>query len=117
MIYLTILVALGTISEAHTSGTIETEKSMQKLLAHCATHPDATLRNKASSVILKEHSDASYFSESQERSRAGGYFYMGGTNGDISRPNGTIMVILTIMRNVMLSAEESECGALFYNAK
>ena len=61
---LTILVALGTISAAQTSGTIEIEKAIQKLLDYCATHPDATLWYKASGVVLKEHSDASYLSES-----------------------------------------------------
>ena len=42
---------------------------------------------------------------------------MGGTNEDFNQPNGSIMAISTIMRNVMSSAEEAECGALFYNAK
>ena len=42
---------------------------------------------------------------------------MGGTNEDNNRPNGEIMVTSTIMRNVMSSAAEAGCGALFYNAK
>ena len=42
---------------------------------------------------------------------------MGGANYDGKRPNGAIMVISTIISNVMSSAAEAECGALFYNAK
>ena len=83
-IYLTILVALDTFAAAQTSGKIETEKATQKLLDYCATHPDATVQYKAIGMILKSHSDASYFSKSQERVRAGGFFYMGDATGDIS---------------------------------
>ena len=70
---LTILVALGTIEAAQTIGKIEKEKEIQKLLDYCATHPNATLRYKASRVVLKAHSDALYFFESLAISRAG-YF-------------------------------------------
>ena len=68
-------------------------------------------------MVLKAHSDASYLSESLARSRAGGFLYMRGTNEDNNRPNGSIIVILTIMHNVMSSAAEAECGVLFYNVK
>ena len=90
---------------------------MQKLLHSCATYPNATLRYKASGMVLKAHSDASYFSKSQTRNRAGAFTYMGGANEDSNRSNGSIMVISTIMRNVVSSAAGAECGALFYNAK
>ena len=59
---LKILVALGTILSAPTIGTIKTEKAMQELLAYYDTHPSATLRYKDSGMVLKAHSDASYFS-------------------------------------------------------
>ena len=90
---------------------------MHKLLDCCATHPSATLWYKASGVGIKARSDASYFSESQARSRAGDFFYVVGTNEYSNQPNGEIMVISTIMRNVMSSAAEAECEALFHNAK
>ena len=38
---------------------------------------------------------------------------MGGATDNISQLNGTIMVISTIIRNLMLSAAEAELGALF----
>ena len=55
------------------SGTIEIKKEIHKLLDYCATHPDATLQYKASGMILRVHSDASYFSESQARIRVGDF--------------------------------------------
>ena len=70
---LTIMATLRTISAAQTSGTTETEKAMHKLLDYCATHPNATLRYKASGVVLKAHSDAFYLSESKSIIRAGGF--------------------------------------------
>ena len=68
-------------------------------------------------MVIKAHSDALYFLESQARSIEGGFFYMGGANADINRPNGAIVVISTITRKLMSSAAEAECGSLLYNAK
>ena len=39
------------------------------------------------------------------------------SNKNISRPNGAIMVVSTIICSVMLSAAEAKCGVLFYNSK
>ena len=39
------------------------------------------------------------------------------TNKYNNRPNGAIMVIPDIMRNVISSSAEAECGVLFYNTK
>ena len=75
--------------------------AIQNLLDYCDTHPDANLRYKARGMILKVHSDSSYLSESQARSRAGIFFYMGGATIDSSQKNGEIMVILTIISNAM----------------
>ena len=41
---------------------------------------------------------------------------MGGISEDSNRPNGVIMVISTIMRSVLSSAAEADCGELYYNA-
>ena len=60
---MTILVALGKIATAHTRGTIYTEKAMHKLLDYGATHYNATLRYKASRMVLKANSDVSHLSE------------------------------------------------------
>ena len=114
---LTIIVALGKFSEAQTSGTIRTEKAIQKLLDFCVTYPDDTLWYKSSGMILKSHSDAFYFSEAQASTRAGIFFYIGDETNNISRPNSAIVVISTIICNIMLSVLGADCGASFYNAK
>ena len=114
----TLLVALGTIAAQQARGTTTTAKAITQLLDYCHTHPDATIRYRASDMILKIHSDASYLSEAKARSRARGHFYMG--DKPSNRPeqsNGPILNKSTIMRNVLSSAAEAECGALFDNTK
>ena len=115
----TMLVALGTIAAAQTKGTEATMEAAVQLLNYAATHLDATIRYHKSDMILHIHSDASYLSEPQARSRVGGYYYLGGTEepADITKPNGPIHVESRIMRNVMASASEAETGALFINGQ
>jgi hypothetical protein len=112
----TQLVALGTIAAQQANGTIKTEKSTAHLLDYCHTHPDAVLRYRASDIILKVHSNASYLSEARARSRATGHFYLGDkqTNAP-KRNNGALLTKSTIMKNVMSSAADAETRALFEN--
>jgi hypothetical protein len=69
------------------------------------------------SLILRCHSDASYLSESQARSRAGGFYYMGTADIKNTTINGAILASTTIMKPVLSSASEAEIGALFHNCK
>jgi len=92
-------------------------------LNYAATHADAVIRHNKSGMILRIHSDASDLSETEARSRAGGFFYLG-DNTDESSPdappptlNGAIHINSSIMNNVMASATEAEVGALFHNAQ
>jgi hypothetical protein len=72
------------------------------------------------------HSDASYLSASQARSRIGGYFFLSAKPVDgqtapapdsIPPPfNGPVHVNSTILKSVMASAAEAELGAVLYNA-
>jgi Reverse transcriptase (RNA-dependent DNA polymerase) len=115
----TMLVALGTIAAAQTKATDATMQAAMQLLDYAATHPDAKVRFHASDMILHIHSDASYLSEPQARSRVGGYFFLGGKEepADNPRPNGPVHVESRIMRNVMASAAEAETGGLFINGQ
>lgn len=67
----TLLVALGSLASApHSENTAE---AIVHLLNYCATHPDAIVRFHASDImVLLVHSDASYLSEANARSRSGG---------------------------------------------
>jgi hypothetical protein len=69
-------------------------------------------------MILYIHSDASYLSEGEAKSRAGGFFYMGSNAYTANKlTNGEILIISTALKHVMSSAAEAEIGAVFINAK
>ena len=74
-------------------------------------------------MILHIHSDASYLSETEARSRAGGFFFLSNpyNTSDTTAPppklNGAIHIVCQILSNVMASATEAEVGALFHNAQ
>jgi hypothetical protein len=70
-------------------------------------------------MIMNVHSDASYLSESDARSRACGHFFMGWSpkDGDPIQLNGAFFTLCAILRFVVASAAEAELGALFLNCK
>jgi hypothetical protein len=123
----TMLVAIGSIASAQNNGTEATMQEVTHLLNYCATHPNAVIRFKASDMVLHIHSDASYLSASQARSRIGGYFFLSVKPVDRQTPpapdstpppfNGPVHVNSTILKSVMASAAEAKLGAVFYNAK
>jgi hypothetical protein len=101
-----------------TKATTATADKVIKLLNYCATHPEAKLLHHASDMILNIHSDASYLSEREPKSRAGGFFYMG-SNIDIQNRliNSAVLIISTILKHVMSSVAEAEIGSILLNAK
>ena len=115
----TMLVALGTLAAAQTKGTKRTMEATTQLLNYAATHPDAAIQYYRSDMTLYAHSNASYLSEPQARSRVGGYFYLGNTNepADNPTPNGPVHVESQIMKHIMAAASEEEIGALFHNGQ
>jgi hypothetical protein len=69
-------------------------------------------------MILHIHSDASYLSENEAKSRAGGFFNMGSdTKTGKKLTNGAILIISKVLKDVMSSAAEAESGSIFINAK
>ena len=89
------------------------------MLDYMHTNPNTVIRFCASDIILSLHSDASYLSAVQGRSRAGGYFFLESMpkNGEPIFLNGNIAVTCAIIEIVAASAAEAELGALFINAK
>jgi hypothetical protein len=67
-------------------------------------------------MLLNLHSDASYLSESEARSRAGGIAFMSNNNNNPPM-NVAIHVHSSIMKNVVASAAEAKIGALFHNGQ
>jgi hypothetical protein len=66
---------------------------------------------------LHIHSDASYLSVSNARSRRGGLFFLGNKYPEQDALNGSILNVAAVIKNVVASAAESEVGASFHNAK
>jgi hypothetical protein len=87
------------------------------LLDYLATHPDAAIRYHASYMVLHIHSDASYLSVSNARSRLGGLFFCDKKSPQQDTLNGSILNVASVIKNVVASAAESEVGAWFHNAQ
>jgi hypothetical protein len=100
-----------------TKATAKTQAATNQLLDYLATHPDATIRYHASDMILHIHSDASYLSISNARSRLGGLFFLGNTPPEHDKLNGSILNVASIIKNMVASVAESEAGACFHNAQ
>ena len=77
---------------------------------------EAVITYNTSDMVLAIHSDASYLSEANARSRAGGHHFLS-NNTENPPNNGAVLNISTIIKNVMSSAAEAELGTLFLNAK
>jgi hypothetical protein len=68
-------------------------------------------------MILHIHSDASYLSVSNARSRLGGMFFLGNKPPDQDTLNGSILNVASVIKNVVASAAESEVPVCFHNAQ
>jgi hypothetical protein len=73
----TVLMSLNDIATEKTKATEKKKAATNQLLDYLATHPDAAIRYFASDMILNIHSDATYLSVSNVRSRLGGLFFLG----------------------------------------
>jgi hypothetical protein len=113
----TVLMPLNDISTEQTKATEKTQAAKNKLLDYLATHPDATIRYHAPDMILHIHSDASYLSVSNARSRLGGLFFCGDKPPQEDTLNGSILHVASVIKNVVASATESEVGACFQNVQ
>ena len=84
-----------------------------------AAHPNAHIQYYALDIVLNVHSDASYLSVKDAKSRAAGIFFISSLpkNNQPIKLNGAIAVLCTILKFVAASAAEAELGALFLNAK
>jgi hypothetical protein len=115
----TVLMPLNDIATEQTKATEKTQAATIQLLDYLATHPDSTIRYHASNMILNIHSDASYLSVSNARSRLGGLVFLGNKSPEQETLNGSILNVAAVIKNVVASAaeSESEVGACFHNAQ
>ena len=115
----TILIALSDLASAQTKAMQETKKATDKLLDYVGTHPNAAIRYKPSDMELNIHSDASYVSAPQVRSRVGGHFFLGNksTSEEPDIHNGSVLSVAAILKNVVSSAAEAEVRIMYVNAR
>jgi hypothetical protein len=73
----TLIMPINVLASEQSKATEVTANKVIKLLNYCNTHTETKIRYHASYMILHIHSDASYLSEKEAKSRAGGFFYMG----------------------------------------
>ena len=115
---MTMLVAINAIATARKHGRRKTLDATVQLLNYAATHPNATVVYHASDMVLHIHSDASYLSESEARSRIGGFFFLSDRPIDGTKPpsehpnvmprlNGAIAAECKLLRHVVSSASEA----------
>jgi hypothetical protein len=98
-----MLVPLDSLAVAQTKATSATLQHLHQFLDYARIYPDAKVRFSASPMILTIQSDASYLSDSQARSRAGGTFYLSSLH-DPANPvatNGAVHITSVILKHVM----------------
>jgi hypothetical protein len=114
----TLILRVNILASEKTQAAAATADTVIKLLNYCATHLEAKLRYHVSRMILNIHSNASYLSALEAKSRTGDLFYMGSNIDSKNKlTNGSILIISTILRHVMSSSAEAEIGSLFMNEK
>ena len=111
--------ALSTIASKQVKAKKTTLKNVHQVLDYLATNPDAMIRFHASYIILDIHSDASYLSANNAKSRASGHFFLSSVpkDGEPITLNCEIFILCTILKNLASSAAESELSAIFMNVK
>ncbi len=110
----TMLTALGSIATQQTNPTKNIMIKVKQFLDYAFTHPGAIVTYQESNMVLAAHSDASYLSEANACSQAGGYFFM---SSDTPCPhnNGAVLTIAQIIKAVMSLAAKAKIGALSIN--
>jgi hypothetical protein len=111
----TLLVPLSTIASQSSAPTTDTLKQTCQLLDYLAMQEGAILTYKCSEMKLVVHSDASYLSEPNVHSHAGGHFFLS-FDKKIMRNNGAILNIAHISKNVMSSATKAKLAAIYIMA-
>jgi hypothetical protein len=114
----TLIMPINVMASEQSNATEITADKVIKLLNYCNTHPETKIRYHASDMILHIHSDASYLSDNEAKSRAGGFFYIGNNSkNDRKLTNAAFFIVNKVLKHVMPSAAEAEIGAVFINSK
>jgi hypothetical protein len=115
----TMLTTLSKLASRQAHPTSDLVSSVHHFLQYAASNPTSEVVFYPSTMKLVTHSDASYNSEPNARSRAGGYFFLAreGYTDQVLATNGAIDVLCKIIPSVVASAAEAEYAALFLNGQ
>jgi hypothetical protein len=111
----TMLTAITKLGSSQARPTEAVLAEAERFLQYAATWPTSYVVYHASDMILHVHSDASYLSESNSRSRAGGLHYL--SSSGTAAINGAVDCLSCIIPSVVASAFEAEYAALFLNGQ
>lgn len=116
-----LLVPLSRLASKQSCPSTQDMKNLDRTLNYIYHHPDAQIIYRPSDMQLHVHSDASYLSEPESRSRAAGVSTCGPIifNG-IDKPyyvNGPIRITSSIISSVVGSAMEAEYAGMYTNAQ
>lgn len=109
----TTMEALNKLSIKGSQATEETQGSLEIFMDYLYTNPDTKIIFRASDMQLHIHNSAAYLVHPKARSRTGGCYYLG--NFDKKLFNGRIYILAKVMKALMLSAADAECGSLYIN--
>ena len=97
---------------------------MAKLLTYLTSKSHAEIQYRASGMQLAIHSDASYLSVAQSKSRASGVHFSSegplepeNPEDFVTTTNSFLLVMCKIILNIMASAAKVEYGTIFVNAQ
>ena len=107
--------AINIVASNQSNPTEEVKAAAILILRYLKKHPNRGLEFKASDMILKCHSDASFGSSSGFRSRSGGIYYFGNKHDNMI--NGPVQILSSIQKTISASVAEAEYIALFDNGQ
>jgi hypothetical protein len=104
-----LIMPINVLASEQSNATAVTADKVIELLNYCNTHSETKIRYHASDMILHIHSDASYISQKEAKSSAGGFFYMGNaTKHDKKLSIGALFIISKVLKHVMSSAAKQK---------
>jgi hypothetical protein len=107
-----LLLAINKIATCMAAPTRDTMRATERLMAYMATHPDGSVNFRPSDMQLHAHTDASFCSEREARSRAAAVHWIG-NKADEKLHNAVIEVTTKIITTVCASTAEAEYVAVY----
>ena len=115
----TVLTAIGDISTAQVAPAVKTTKKTSMLMDYLHTFPNAKLQFYAGDMQLHIELDTVYLVIPGAHSRTAGHFYLSASSRPnkvyTGRFNAPLHTECHTIKNVVSSAAEAECAALFHN--